>query len=45
MKIMQAENQEFPAMLDPMARRIAAEDTALFLHCLTDKMAWPVWKE
>eukprot|EP00092_Neocalanus_flemingeri_P028334 GFUD01030771.1.p1 GENE.GFUD01030771.1~~GFUD01030771.1.p1 ORF type:complete len:889 (+),score=361.49 GFUD01030771.1:209-2668(+) len=38
MMVMQADTQEFTARLGPMVRRIAAEATALSLHCFTDQM-------
>jgi len=38
MMVMQADTQEFTTRLGPMVRRIAAEATALSLHCFTDRM-------
>ena len=36
--VLQADSQEFTSRLAPMVRRIAAEATALSLHCFTDRM-------
>eukprot|EP00090_Calanus_glacialis_P032741 TRINITY_DN5424_c0_g1_i3.p1 TRINITY_DN5424_c0_g1~~TRINITY_DN5424_c0_g1_i3.p1 ORF type:complete len:859 (-),score=395.18 TRINITY_DN5424_c0_g1_i3:244-2511(-) len=38
MMVLQADTQEFTTRLAPMVRRIAAEATALSLHCFTDRM-------
>lgn len=38
MMVLQADSQEFTTRLAPMVRRIAAEATALSLHCFTDRM-------
>ena len=38
MMVLQADSQEFTTRLTPMVRRIAAEATALSLHCFTYRM-------
>ena len=38
MMVLQADSQEFTTRLARMVRRIAAEATALSLHCFTDRM-------
>ena len=38
MMVIQAETKEFPTRLGPMVRMIAAEATALTIHCCTGEM-------